>query len=247
MFINHNTGKAPKSNNKAINITTSIGIDIKNCFDKLKNTLFDITDKNTIHVVNQSLEIEKESLELQNQLANSLIRKGFKKTLESDNYFVSKEGKICYIKNGSIKQVKLKKRPVKYYAVRINARNHFVHKLVAELFCYGKTEKKCFVNHKDGNKLNNNSNNLEWSSSKEIICHCVEKLHKIRGEYKGGRSGYTGVCFKANTGKYTAKIVIRRKQKHLGTFDTAIEASIAYQQALNKSWNEDYIYEENAS
>jgi hypothetical protein len=45
-----------------------------------------------------------------------------------------------------------------------------VHRLVAETFLK-RDNKYLQVNHKDGNKLNNNINNLEWVTARENIIH----------------------------------------------------------------------------
>jgi hypothetical protein len=47
----------------------------------------------------------------------------------------------------------------------------YVHRLVAQEFCSGRTRRKRFVNHKDGNKHNNHYSNLEWVTERENKLH----------------------------------------------------------------------------
>lgn len=56
----------------------------------------------------------------------------------------------------------------------------YAHRLVATAFVPGETKDKNQVNHKDGNKLNNSSDNLEWITSRENIQHSINnELRKI--------------------------------------------------------------------
>ncbi|MBS4195358.1 HNH endonuclease [Bacillus sp. FJAT-49870] len=65
-----------------------------------------------------------------------------------------------------------------YYDCRIDdkygiKKSPRIHRLVAEVFVE-KDEGKDLVNHIDGNKLNNNANNLEWSTPTENAQHAIE-------------------------------------------------------------------------
>lgn len=54
-------------------------------------------------------------------------------------------------------------------------KNYLVHRLVAMSFL-GSDERRKFVNHKDWNKLNNSSENLERCTRSENIQHAIKKL-----------------------------------------------------------------------
>ena len=55
--------------------------------------------------------------------------------------------------------------------------NQYVHRLVAQ-FWLDKTKDKEEVNHIDGDKKNNNINNLEWVTKKENAAHKINVLKK---------------------------------------------------------------------
>ena len=60
--------------------------------------------------------------------------------------------------------------------VRINQKliRISLHRLVAEAFIPNPKNKRC-VNHKDGNKLNNCVDNLEWVTDSENMQHAIDK------------------------------------------------------------------------
>ena len=65
--------------------------------------------------------------------------------------------------------------------IRVNLYNkgkkkrYFIHRLVAEAFL-PKIQGKDFVNHKDGNKQNNELGNLEWCNRSENMKHYYKEL-----------------------------------------------------------------------
>ena len=75
-----------------------------------------------------------------------------------------------------------------YKEVILNGKMERVHRVVAEMFIPNTLNKKC-VNHKDGNKLNNNVENLEWCTHSENTLHSFEnglqkKIHNQYGNFE---------------------------------------------------------------
>jgi len=125
---------------------------------------------------------------------------GFKKTLKEKmlKTHISKTG--YYV-------VDLKKEDVR--------KTFKVHRLIA--FSFIENPKKLpFINHIDGNKLNNNIENLEWVSNRENCCHAKSILNKS--------SKYTGVCYRKNRNKWQASIIFNGNQIYLGSFENEIDA-----------------------
>ena len=57
-----------------------------------------------------------------------------------------------------------------------------VHRLVADAFCEKRAECE-EVNHKDGNKLNNAADNLEWCTKSENMIHAYKLGLQTKGRY----------------------------------------------------------------
>lgn len=102
----------------------------------------------------------------------------WKKISWCDDYLVSNLGRVKSIKFG--KEIILSQAMSHmYYFIGIYHNKKYkqvkIHRLVAEAFKERK-EYQTQVNHIDGNKTNNNSENLEWCSAKENIRHSYDVL-----------------------------------------------------------------------
>ncbi|MBV6655990.1 MAG: hypothetical protein KI786_19625 [Mameliella sp.] len=93
----------------------------------------------------------------------------------------------------------------------------YLHKLIAERFLSDhKTETSNLVGTKNGNKLDCRLNNIQYRS----------RSVASRKRKTSSKAGYTGVYQENN--RYRAVISINRKSVHIGMFDTAEEAALAY-------------------
>lgn len=103
-----------------------------------------------------------------------------------NHYQVSNTGKIRSIKKDKPLIMKSRKNNSGYLLIGIfkNGMREvlLLHRLIAMTFLKNPYFKKT-VNHKDGNKLNNNLSNLEWNTLKENIQHASKN-----GMMKGNRT-----------------------------------------------------------
>ncbi len=99
----------------------------------------------------------------------SLNQEKWKYIKNSSEYEISTLGNIRRNK----RNLKISDKPT-YKIIRLKLddkyKTYYIHRLVAETFVPN-VNKKEFVNHKDGNKHNNNIDNLEWCTRQENEIH----------------------------------------------------------------------------
>jgi hypothetical protein len=145
---------------------------------------------------------------------------------DTSGYYISSLGRFKNKKGVVMKDYK--PHHSGYIYLRVNIKKYALHRLVALTFIEN-TENKPFVNHIDGNKVNNKLENLEWVTCSENNLHNY-KIGLING-YKRKISQYDlqmnlienfnsikEASIKLNIGLSGIKAVLYKKQKTSGGF-----------------------------
>lgn len=106
-------------------------------------------------------------------------------------YTINEDGDVySFYKRGNLK-THLNHKGYLRVTLSINGKGKafFLHRLVLMAFSPTTNMELLEVNHKDGNKLNNSLNNLEWVTTKENINHAIK--NQLRADFKGSKNGYS--------------------------------------------------------
>ena len=118
-----------------------------------------------------------------------------------------------------------------FYAVRkeiVYGENHYIkmHRQIMGL----KKGDGVIVDHKDHNGLNNQKNNLRNAT--------ISQNNQNSRSRKNSTSKYLGVAFFKATKKWHSQISVNKKLKHIGFFNTEVEAALAYNKMASKFYGE---------
>lgn len=97
----------------------------------------------------------------------------YKEFNEDSNYIITNLGNVISLKKSNPIIMKDYDNGNGYRYVTLNKRNYLVHRLVATHFLPNPNNLPQ-VNHKDGNKSNNASTNLEWVTVQDNILHAYK-------------------------------------------------------------------------
>jgi len=145
------------------------------------------------------------------------------------HHTIDVNGCIVNTETGKTKNVWISK--IGYPCVSISeggfSKTEYVHRLLAKAFIDNPEDKKQ-VNHIDGNKANNNINNLEWVTPSENILHAyatklqpyrrkytLEEYENLLGDFLSGKS-LTYISTKTNQGLTQLSYHIREAATRLG-------------------------------
>ena len=117
-----------------------------------------------------------------------------------------------------------------YRSIRIEGKDYRAHRLVWK-YHYGKDPKE-FIDHIDGNRSNNNMENLREATRQQNNFN--------KATHKNNELGIKGV--RKDRNKYRALIMINGKSKNLGVFNTIEEARLAREEAENKLFKEFSVF-----
>jgi len=116
---------------------------------------------------------------------------------------------------------------VMHHGTRKNVK---VHRLVAQCFI-DNPRNLPFIDHIDGDKTNNNINNLRF-------CTPAENQHNQRVISGRGSSSYKGVCWDKFVGKWRAFIRVDGRNTALGCYTDEKAAAHAYNAAARERFRE---------
>jgi len=162
-----------------IDLITNLKLEKYNSIDEASKWLFDNNYGNNLHNIRGGIScasrgIYKSSfgfkweIEKGHNLENEIWREIDIENQNTKGYFISSLGRFKNKKGVIMKDYK--PHHSGYIYLRVNIKKYSLHRLVAQMFIEN-TANKPFVNHIDGNKLNNAAHNLEWVTCAENNLH----------------------------------------------------------------------------
>lgn len=148
-----------------------------------------------------------------------------------DNYMISICGQVRNAKTKRILIPRISKNG--YYRINLCKNNEMktfnIHQLVAKTFIPN-IRNDGFVDHINGEKLDNTISNLRW-------CSCQQNQFN-RKLNKDNTSGIKGVSWDSQKKKWKAQIQLNNKNINIGLYDNLDDAKLARQQKAAELFGE---------
>jgi len=173
----------------------------------------------------QALELRTQALELKEEEEEEEEEEIWRTISVAPAYIISNKGRIMRKSDGFMPKIGTSEK-TRYCRVRLGGTVYYLHRLLAQAFIPN-PQNKPYVDHIDGNKLNNSLSNLRWATPVEN--------QRNRGKQTNNTSGYKGVTFDKARGRWRAQINTgNNKVKNLGCYDTAEEAGAVYEEVAKE-------------
>ena len=148
-----------------------------------------------------------------------------------DNYSVNEKGEVRNDERGNILKWKLDN----YYRVRIwkngKVTSYTIHRLIA-IYFIPNPNNYSFIDHINNDPLDNSIDNLRWCSSSQN--------NRNRKKKEGTSSHFIGVYYNKSRKKWRANVRLNGEKKHIGHFETEIEAAEAYNDFVRENNLDDF-------
>jgi hypothetical protein len=107
-----------------------------------------------------------------------------------------------------------------YRRMRVDGKYYYIHRVIWHLLTNKEVPDDLFIDHCDGDRLNNHIENLRLATALE------NQYNKSR--QTNGTSKYKGVWYDSVKGTWKASIRYENVRHYIGQFDSELEAAIAY-------------------
>ena len=141
-------------------------------------------------------------------------------------YEVSNLGKVKTLrKNKLLRPIYNKQNGYRYIRLYNKSENfYYIHQLVAEAFCKKpNTTERLTVNHKNGRKLDNRANNLEWVTFSQNLKHAYDI--KLKPLPKNTKRVYCKELDKEFDSPYKAALYLTEKE-NISTYYRCVASNI---------------------
>lgn len=151
-----------------------------------------------------------------------MLLEQFAKIKEYPNYAISNYGQVLNIMTQKYLKPCINTSGylyVKLFANNTKRKNHSIHRLIS-IYFIDNPRNYLVVDHINGNRLDNRIENLRW------VSHQINSRNSRKNP--NSYSLFKGVIYLKKYNRWRSRIMVNRKNYHLGYYATELEAGKAY-------------------